>query len=102
VKFETTLRFANDFKALRPEHRRAFQALMPAFNAACDHHRSNPAALWPKRLRVSQMRDAKGIWEMTWSFSGPDGRATFEFIEIDDETLLRWRRIGDHDIYKEP
>ncbi|MCL5265766.1 MAG: hypothetical protein M1343_11370 [Chloroflexi bacterium] len=42
------------------------------------------------------------IWEMTWSFSGPDGRATFELASIDGEPAIRWRRIGNHRIFREP
>jgi len=48
------------------------------------------------------MSDAPGIWEMTWSFSGPDGRATFALINIDGEVVLRWRRIGGHAIFRRP
>jgi hypothetical protein len=39
---------------------------------------------------------------MTRSFSGPDGRATFEYVEIDEELGIRWRRVGGHDIFKTP
>ena len=39
---------------------------------------------------------------MTWSFSGPDGRATFEYFDVDDELAIRWRRIGGHAIFKTP
>jgi len=39
---------------------------------------------------------------MTWSFSGPDGRATFEWIEIDGEPAIFWRRVGGHEILGEP
>lgn len=48
------------------------------------------------------MAGQTGIWEMTWSFAGPDGRATFELVEIDGEPAIRWRRIGTHAIYDEP
>jgi hypothetical protein len=48
------------------------------------------------------MEGLQDIWEMTWSFSGPDGRATFEFITVDGELAIRWRRIGDHQIYENP
>jgi hypothetical protein len=48
------------------------------------------------------MRSAPGIWEMAWSFAGPDGRATFEFAEVEGETCVRWRRIGDHGGYRHP
>jgi hypothetical protein len=39
---------------------------------------------------------------LTWSFSGPDGRATFEFVTIDGELGILWRRIGDHRIFMRP
>ncbi len=48
------------------------------------------------------MRGYPNLWEMTWSFSGPDGRAIFEFITIDGELAIRWRRIDDHRIYEAP
>jgi hypothetical protein len=48
------------------------------------------------------MQSAAGVWEMTWSFANPDGRATFEFTNDDAGLILRWRRIGDHSIYKRP
>jgi hypothetical protein len=37
---------------------------------------------------------------MTWSFSGPDGRATFEFVQSDGTLGIRWRRVGGHSIFK--
>ena len=39
---------------------------------------------------------------MTWSFAGPDGRATFEFVIVDGESRVRWRRVGDHNVFKKP
>lgn len=47
---------------------------------------------------------------MTWSFSGPDGRATWEWttVEIDEggakgqQPAMRWRRVGDHTILRSP
>jgi hypothetical protein len=43
------------------------------------------------------------IYSVTWSFSSPDGRATFHVEKADDgEPLLVWRRIGNHDIYEKP
>ena len=39
---------------------------------------------------------------MTWSFASPDGRATFEFIIVEDELRVRWRRVGDHEVFKNP
>jgi hypothetical protein len=51
---------------------------------------------------MKPVRGYESIWEMTWSFSGPDGRATFEFVSIDGELAIRWRRIGGHRIFREP
>jgi hypothetical protein len=39
---------------------------------------------------------------MTWSFAGPDGRATFEYIDIGGDLGIRWRRIGGHAIFDKP
>lgn len=39
------------------------------------------------------MEGAAGVWEITWSFSGPDGRATFEYVDIEGELAIRWRRM---------
>jgi hypothetical protein len=48
------------------------------------------------------MQGTSGIWEMTWSFASPDGRATFEFVRRDGELICRWRRVGDHSVFKHP
>jgi hypothetical protein len=29
-------------------------------------------------------------------------RATFEFVTVDGELRVRWRRVGDHDVFKKP
>ena len=60
-----------------------------------------PAA-WPKSLRVKAVGGAPGIWELSWSFAGPDGRATFEFVDVHGEPAIRWRRIGGHEVFKAP
>jgi len=51
---------------------------------------------------VKNVEDAPGVIEMTWSFGGPDGRATFEWIQVDGQLAVRWRRIGGHAIFKKP
>jgi hypothetical protein len=51
---------------------------------------------------MKSVQAAPGVWEVTWSFSGPDGRATFEYVEIGGELAIRWRRIGGHEIFKTP
>jgi hypothetical protein len=53
-------------------------------------------------LRVKPVRSAPGILEMTWSFASPDGRATFELVTVEGELRCRWRRVGDHEVFKQP
>jgi hypothetical protein len=72
------------------------------FHAACERFAVNPRNGWPKSIRVKPVQGSMGIWEMTWSFAGPDGRATFEWVEIDGERALRWRRVGGHSIFSQP
>lgn len=52
-------------------------------------------------LRVKGVQGARGIYELTWA---DDGRATFQFgrAVVDDEPHIIWRRIGGHDILKNP
>lgn len=103
MKFQTLPRFDNEFRSLPPLHKNMFKDLMASFSTACDSYIANPETfIWPGSLRVRRMTSTKGIWEMTWSFNGPDGRATFEFVDIDGETGVRWRRVGHHEIYRAP
>lgn len=103
MKFTAQQRFVHEYAALHADHQAKFRSLIKAFNEACEEYVANPGGyVWPKSLRVRQMTSAPGIWEMTWSFSGPDGRATFRFTKIGDETALEWRRIGRHEIYRNP
>jgi hypothetical protein len=92
LKFELTPAFEGDWARLSPSERAKFREAV----------RADPAAPWPKSLRVKNVEGAPGVWEMTWSFSGPDGRATFEWIEIDGEPGIRWRRAGGHAIFGAP
>lgn len=75
------------------------------FSAAADRIIEDPTMAWPANLRVKSV-SGTGVWEMTWSFSGPDGRATWEWtsVVIDGEThpAVRWRRVGDHRVLKRP
>lgn len=102
MKFETTPAFDADYRRLKAEHQRAFRAAIPAFVAACDQYARSPGLRWPAALRVSPMKGTANLWEMTWSFSSPDGRATFELVTISGELRCRWRRVGDHDVFRSP
>jgi hypothetical protein len=52
-------------------------------------------------LRMKGVLGHAGVFEMTWA---DDGRATFEYgpEQIPGERHIVWRRIGDHDILKQP
>lgn len=107
MRFETTHSFERDYKKLTDPQRRLFRRAVGKFSRSCDAalaRGGKPA--WPKSLRVKDVEGAPGVWEMTWSFSGPDGRATWEWttIEIGGEAVpaIRWRRIGDHSIFDHP
>ncbi len=95
MKFQITPAFEGDWRRLSEEERALFRrAVKDDFHPACERRRADRAAPWPRKLRVKAVEGAPGIWEMTWSFSGPDGRATFEWVDIEGEPGVRWRRIG--------
>jgi hypothetical protein len=52
-------------------------------------------------LRIKGVQGHPNIFEMTWA---DDGRATVEYgaEQIPGETHIIWRRIGSHDIFKNP
>ena len=100
MKFEITDSFKGDWSRLSEGERRLFREVLPTFRASCDRIAADPAAKLPAPLRVKDVENAPGVLEMTWSFSGPDGRATFEWVTIDASRGVRWRRIGGHAIFK--
>jgi hypothetical protein len=113
LRFEVTDRFKADVKRLRkkPEHWRMFQEAVRAFSKACDAYVADSSKPWPAELRVKPMKGAPGIWEMTWNFASPDGRATFEWIKVEVEDsrgrkksvpAVRWRCCGTHDVFRAP
>lgn len=103
MKFETTPAFDADYRRLDPQHAAAFRKVVgEKFAPACEAYAKDPATPWPASLRVKSVRGATGVLEMTWSFASPDGRATFELITVDEELRCRWRRIGDHGVFKRP
>lgn len=99
MKFETTRAFERDFKRLSRQHQQKFLELVPRFNAAAEAAASGEPNPWPRGLRIKPIQGAKGIWELTWSMSDPDGRATWEWIDIEGRPAIRWRRVGDHAIF---
>ena len=103
MRFVTSPSFDADWGRLSRTEQGLFRdVVLTSFHPACERRRADPTAAWPAKLRVRAVQSAPAIWEMTWSFAGPDGRATFEWIAIDGEPGIRWRRIGGHAIFGEP
>jgi hypothetical protein len=103
VKWQTTPAFDADLRRLSPAERTLFREVVrESFVPAAERRARNESDRWPGKLRVKKVAGAAGIWEMTWSFSGPDGRATFEWITIDSEPAIRWRRVGGHEVFRDP
>jgi len=52
-------------------------------------------------LRVKGVRGTPGVYELTWA---SDGRATFSYGRsvVGDEPHTVWRRLGTHEILREP
>lgn len=99
----TTAASDRDIKNLPPEQRHRFKEAVRAFHDAAVRATAGEADPWPRGLRVKRIEGTRGIWEMTWSFRNPDGRATWEWTIVgDDEIAVRWRRVGDHDIFGNP
>lgn len=95
-------RFTVDYKKLTSEEKKLFKEALAHFIVACRDFEKDPEGyVWPKGLRVEKLRGTH-IVVMTWIFSGPDGRATFQFGSIDGELAVTWRRVGGHSVYKQP
>ena len=108
MRFERTDLFKADYKRLSVANRELFRQAVREFNDACDRFvATNDSSSWPARLRVKAVVNAPGVFEMTWSFAGPDGRATWEWTTVPDvegtqHPAVRWRRLGDHKIFRSP
>jgi hypothetical protein len=107
VRYEQTESFRADYRRLSEAERSAFLEAVRRFNEAADRIVTKQTTSWPRSLRVKSIRGAPGVLEMTWSFTGPDGRATWEWIAVADDDgrkhpAVRWRRIGDHAIFERP
>jgi hypothetical protein len=99
VRYQTTASFDAGLAKLPREHRRMFTEavrahLVPALAAGA--HRGT--APWPIRLRIHKIAE---VYSLTWSFSGPDGRALFTIgPDREGEPLLTWLAVASHDIYE--
>jgi hypothetical protein len=103
VKYERTEHFKRDYRRLTDDGKAEFRRVVrEEFAPALVEHAVSPGQAFPPKLRVSGITGAPGVWEMTWSFTDPDGRATWEWVTIDGKAGIRWRRVGSHSIFADP
>jgi hypothetical protein len=88
--------FRQDWERLTPEQQRAFRAAVAKF---IDDLRARRG--FRPSLRVKGVRTESGVYELTWA---PDGRATFSYGRsvVEGEPHIIWRRIGAHEILRNP
>lgn len=103
MKYERTDSLKRDYGNLTDAERKAFRsAVQETFLPALAAREADPSRKWPTELRIKGVKGAKGVWELTWSFTDPDGRATWEWTKIEGEAAIRWRRVGSHRIFSDP
>ena len=102
MKYRRLPRFDSDYRKLSEPEREKFRAALGVFIEASKSYESHPENfVWPQSLRIEKLTGT-GVMAMTWSFSGPDGRATFQFETVDGVMFVVWRRVGRHSIYQKP
>ena len=100
MKFQTTAAFDRDFKRLPTQHRKKFRDLIPRFHAAAERVAAGQSDPWPNGMPIKPVKSAPGVRELTWSKHDPDdGRATWEWAQVDGEAAVLCRRIGDHGVF---
>jgi hypothetical protein len=88
-------RFLREYSNLTAEQQASFKAALRLFVRGLRERKFDPS------LRVKRVVRTQGVWEMSWA---PDGRATFAWgAEVrPGEPHIVWRRVGTHDIFREP
>ena len=95
--------FDADYLRLSAGERKKFKETLGTFIECCKNYEASPSDYkWPASLRFEHLTSTKKVRAITWSFSGPDGRATFHFETLDGEMYIVWRRVGRHAIYSAP
>lgn len=89
-------KFWRDWGQLSPDEQQAFLIAVDRF---VDDLRAGRG--FRSGLRIKGVRGTPGVYELTW---GRDGRATFSYGRsiVGDEPHVIWRRIGTHEILREP
>ncbi|MDA8209532.1 MAG: hypothetical protein M0Z92_11105 [Actinomycetota bacterium] len=107
MRFELTASFKADYRRLSQREQELFKEAVRLFSDSCDKFvDTGDLGAWRSSLRVKAIVGGHGIFEMTWNFSGPDGRATWEWCTVEVEgkkhPAVRWRRVGGHSIFGDP
>lgn len=95
--YEARRRFLREYARLTSDERRAFGRARGKLVSAL---RKSPPR-FPPELRVKRVQGTGDIWEITFA---ADGRATFAYgpPEQASEAHVVWRRIGTHDVLRDP
>ena len=92
--WERTARFDRDWDQIDSAERARFR------RAAGHSVEDLKTGRFRRGLRVKGVGGTDGVFEMTWA---PDGRATFEYgVSGPSSTHVIWRRIGRHEILRQP
>lgn len=101
MTYERTERARRDYARLSDRGKELFRTAVARLNEAYGQREDQPIPDWPKQLQIKDVEGAPGVREMTWHW--PDGRATFEYVSLTSgDVAIRWRRIGGHEILREP
>ena len=107
MRFERTDSFKADCRRLSPRERAFFKEAVRLFGDGRDTvaDTRGPGAR-PYSLLLKSIAGARAVFETTWIFASPDGRATWEWCTVEAEghrhPSVRWRRMGDHAIFGDP
>ena len=95
MKYGQTDRFKGDIRRLSDGEKALLaEVVRKTFIPAAERIAAGKGTVrWPASLRVKGVQGAPGVWEMAWSFAGPDGRATFEWRDCGGQLGIFWRRV---------
>lgn len=99
-------RFVNEYLRLAPWQRKLFLGARTEFKDALLRWEAQGCRQFPPpfpdALQVQDVNGHPGIWGLTWEKK--DGRCTWEFGDQVKPGMAHvvWRRIGGHEIFKDP
>jgi hypothetical protein len=102
--YECRSSFWNDYGRLTVEQQKRFKQVCADFVTLLrrwEAEKRSGAPRFPPSFGVKRMAGHGAIQEFAWA---PDGRCTWEFGEPQQPGRFHviWRRIGTHDIYRNP